>query len=156
MGLTPIEIVVLVAVACIALVLFSRRGRTPRSGICKLFQLDPSKYQLLATDLGDGSKKIFLSGDGIVGVPDAIFLSSIDDRIVIGEAKTRRFLGQVTRYERYQVLLYLGLAMRKYRKSARGLIRYGCGTVVSVEWDQPTYVYLISQIPAYHQVAKNF
>jgi hypothetical protein len=121
------------------------RDRSTR--LCNEFGLDPTRYSLLGSDLGGSKDKVFLRVDGIVGVPDAVFLDRSDKSIVIGEAKSRRYARRPTKYERYQVQLYIGAARKKYNKDARGVIRYGCGARVPVTFDNAEYQFLLQQIP---------
>ena len=76
-----------------------------------------------------------------------MFLDPAAGERIIGEAKSRRFRGRITDYERYQVTLYLGLVQVQYGLPARGLLRYGCGRVVPIEFDPDLYDHLISLQP---------
>ena len=147
--------IVIVIVFVLVALLFRRRGKVSRSDrMCRLFGLDPSEYQLIGSDLGGGRDKLFLRGDGVVGAPDAVFRRRSDGEIVVGEAKSRRYRGSVSTYERYQVILYLGVSRRRYRRRVRGLIRYGCGTCVPLAFEETTYQNLIALIPEYRQVSR--
>jgi len=123
--------------------------------ICRLFDLDPVEYELVGTDLGGSRHKVYLKADGLVGVPDVVFRHRSTRAILIGEAKSRRFNGSVSRYEEYQVVLYMGLAWHRYRVPVSALIRYGCGQLVPLELDPDAYSSLVRLIPRYREAAKS-
>ena len=153
--MTPSTALIIGTIALLVALLFRRRQKFSRSDrICGLFGLDPEEYQLVASDLGGGKDKIFIRNDGVVGVPDAIFRSLTDDSIIVGEAKSRRYRGSVSDYERYQVTLYLGASRRRFRNVSQGLIRYGCGTCVPIPFQEEAYWRLINLIPDYRRVAR--
>lgn len=147
----------LATILIVLVVVYAQRWRSETRGsrICQLFGLDPAEYELVGTDLGGSKDKVYLKGDGLAGVPDAVFRHRSTRAILIGEAKSRRFNGAVSRYEEYQVVLYMGLARRRYRVPVSALIRYGCGHLVPLELDPDTYSGLVSLIPRYRQVARS-
>lgn len=145
-----------VILAILALLFVSRsRSQARNHRMCILFGLDPSEYDLLGSDLGGGRDKVYLRANGVVGVPDAVFRHRRTRHIVVGEAKKRR-VGRngVTKYERFQVILYIGAAESKYRKNVSAIIHYGCGTLIPIDSDRATYRRLIGLIPEYRKVAK--
>ena len=105
------------------------------------FAWDPQHVTLKGSDLAGGQDKLFLRGDGLVGVPDALF-------VIIGEAKSRYHRGVITDYERCQITLYMGVTGGNTGRRVRGLLRYGCGTVVPIAFDVDLYHQLLSQVPA--------
>jgi hypothetical protein len=152
--MTVFSLVIVIVLVLVALAYASRKKTSREERLCTLFGLESDNHELLGSDLGGAKDKIFLRGDGVVGVPDALFRRREDRSIVVGEAKKRRFNGNVTDYERFQVVLYLGLAQRKFRQQASAVLRYGCGTCVPIEPDPECYRWLISTIPAYRKVAR--
>lgn len=154
MSFTVVSLIV-VAVAVLAITaLFRDRALSRSERLCRLFNLDPDKYELLGSDLGGGSDKIFLRGYGLSGVSDAVFRRRSDGHIIVGEAKSRRYRGAVTRYERFQVTLYIGLAERKYRTHVSAVMRYGCGTTVPVLADSDLFRELLALLPEYRRVSR--
>jgi len=145
------------AILAVLVLVYAQRWRSESHGarICRLFGLDPAEFELVGTDLGGSKDKVYLKGDGLAGVPDAVFRHRSTRAILIGEAKSRRFNGAVSRYEEYQVALYMGLARRRYRVPVSALIRYGCGQLVPLELDPDAYSELVRLIPRYRQVAKS-
>jgi len=127
-------------------------SRERRDNVCSLFRLEPSEFLLLGTDLGKSATKIFLVGDDLIGVPDALFRRKRDNVIVVGEAKSRRYDGKVLLRERYQVMFYLGVAMLKFRRPAFGILRHGCGRCIEVEFNREDYDNLRRQIPKFRKV----
>ena len=103
---------------------------------------------LKGSDLSGGQDKLFLRGDGLVGVPDALFVHRDNAEIIIGEAKSRYHRGVITDYERCQITLYMGVTGGNTGRRVRGLLRYGCGTVVPIAFDVDLYHQLFSQVPA--------
>jgi len=153
----PWSLLIAAVAIVIAVVVAYRRQSTSRSDrLCQLFDLEPGKHQLIGSDLGGSKDKVFLRADGVVGAPDAVFRRIEDRSIVIGEAKRRRLTGGPTTYERYQVMLYLGLARRKFGTDVQGVLRYGCGRVVSVEFDTNLYAELVSLLPDYHRAVREY
>ena len=145
------------AILCVyaAVLLYQKNAESRSSRICRLFDLDPQEYSLIGSDLGGSADKLFLRADGVVGAPDAIFRHNESGTIVVGEAKRRRYRGTTSDYELYQVVLYQGLAHRRYRTAVRGLLRYGCGRVVQIDPDGELYRNLIGLLPEYRRVAKS-
>ena len=139
----------LIALAIAALGLYavfrqSRRSQADR--VFELFGLDPSEYELLGFDLGDGSRKITLKGLGLIGAPDALFRRCSDGRLLVGDLKTRRFRGSPSRYERFQMTLYMGVASHQYGAPADAVLRYACGRLEPVDFDPGCFEDLRAQI----------
>lgn len=134
---------------------FSTNGEDDlERNLCEEFGLDPDEYEIVATDLGGSTEKYFLRTAQLTGVPDVVFRHRRGVQIVIGEAKSRHFRDRVKTYERYQVMLYLGVAESVYRKPTRGIIHYGCGTLVGVEFSDAEYSHLLSLIPTFRDVQR--
>lgn len=140
--------ITLVIVLGVGLFWWLLRGdnKSQSASLCDVFELPATEYTLIGTDLGGSENRVFLRADQVVGVPDAIFRGR--GSIIIGEAKSRHYRGHLTDYENYQVQLYMGAASRTYRKPCRAKIRYGCGSVVPVEFDQSIYDRLLRLIPS--------
>ena len=154
MNLTAVSLTIVIVAIFVAAVLYGRGPSSRTERLCRLFNLDPSEYDLIGSDLGGSEDKVFFQADGIVGAPDAVFRRKADGTIVVGEAKRRSFRGALTAYEHNQLTLYLGLAHRKYRTGVRGLMHYGCGSVVPVPPDGKLYRELLSLIPEYRRVSQ--
>ena len=138
--------------AAVIVVLYGRRPpRTREQRLCRVFRLAPQHVTLKGSDLAGGQDKLFLRGDGLVGVPDALFVHRDNGEIIIGEAKSRYHRGVITDYERYQITLYMGVAGGNTGRRVRGLLRYGCGTVVAIRFDVDLYQRLLFQVPACRQ-----
>lgn len=135
---------VLAAFALYAVFKHSRRSAADK--VFELFSVDPAEYELLGFDLGDGSQKITLKGLGLIGAPDALFCRLSDGRLLVGDFKTRRFRGSPSRYERYQMTLYMGVASYQYGVPADAVLRYACGHLESVHFDVRCFEDLRAQI----------
>lgn len=142
-------LIVCVLAGLVAFYLRSSARRSRYERLCALFGVDSSEWRLLGSDLGGSEDKLFLRGDGLVGVPDALFASRDGSRVLVGEAKVRHFKARrgrprVRPYERFQVQLYMGLAARRYRCQVQSIIRYGDGFLVPVDADPEEYRYLLT------------
>jgi len=154
MNLVTVSLV-LAVFAVIALLVVRSRGDNDRArNLCEIFGLDPDEYEVVATDLGGSDQKFFLRTSVLSGVPDAVFRHRRTLEIVIGEAKSRHYRNRVKVYERYQVTLYLGAAETVFNKPTRGIIHYGCGTLVEVSYSAEEYSYLLSLVPDFRRVQK--
>ena len=142
-------LILLGLLAAVIVVLYGRRRpRTREQQLCRVFRLDPQQVTLKGSDLAGGQDKQFLSGDGLLGVPDAVFVHRVNGEIIIGEAKSRYHRGVITDYERYQITLYMGVAGGNAGRPVGGIFRYGCGTIVPIAFDVDLYHQLLSQVPA--------
>jgi hypothetical protein len=93
--------------------------------LCRAFALDPQRYRVLGADVGGYPRKFYIRADGLIGCPDAVFLSHDDLEIVCGEVKARHHRSAMTDYERFQMVLYQGtLAAMHPGRRIRGLVRY--------------------------------
>lgn len=141
---------VLASLFLLAALLF-RRGKpaTPAAhaddeALCRAFGLDPGRYRVLGADVGAYPVKFFVRADGLIGCPDAVFLSDDDDELVCGEVKSRQYRSTMTEYERFQMVLYQGAlsAMHPGRR-VRGLVRYR-DRVSEAQYCPKTYRHLLS------------
>ena len=155
-GWLPTTIAALSVLLTVYWIMKGRASPGQQRAVCALFELQPSEYQLIGTDLGGASKKYYLVGDGLIGVPDALFRFSVNRSIVVGEAKSRQYRGRVYKRERYQVMLYMGVAKRRFRKPVRGILRFRCGTCVEIPFSEDTYRFLKAQIPQYRKTVARF
>lgn len=141
------DITVLLAIIGCAIVLYLVAKSGAKKGVHKNFNLSTSEYRLLATDLGGSTKKVRLSFSGVSGDPDAVFEHMKRKKIVVGEHKARNMRGQVKPREYYQVILYIGLAKRRWPShEIVGLISYNDKTVW-VDHDQSVFDALIALRP---------
>jgi len=122
--------------------------------MCKLFELDADCFKLVGSDLGGSKNPLKLIEDGLIGVPDAVFRCIREERFVVGEAKSRRYRGYITPYERFQLTLYLGMAAKRFNMPVAGRLRYGCGTVVQINSDSATYQTLLDLLPRYRSLVR--
>ena len=136
--------VLVIAVSSIALHL---RHRRYTARICRRWGLDPARVRVIASDLGRHRSTWSLRADGLVGKPDVIFRDRTARCLVVGEAKSRHCKGDITPYERYQVTLYLGMAMRLYRMPVSAIVLFGNGRRVPVEFDPALYERLLTLLP---------
>lgn len=155
-------VVIVLAIVAVLFALFLSRHRPSKSRaerLLSLFHLSPEQYRLLGSDLSGGRDKIWLSGYGLLGVPDAVFERIEDGHILIGEFKSRAYRGAVSNYERNQVLLYIGLARKKYRSQASGLIlygRYGCSYCVPIAYSANAFQRLVNLVPECKKAIRRF
>ncbi|TVS17235.1 MAG: hypothetical protein EA417_07415 [Gammaproteobacteria bacterium] len=133
--MTVSALIALVLAALCLYAAFSHSRRTQSDKVFNLFQLDPDEYELLGFDLGDGSRKVTVRGLGLIGAPDALFRRRRDGRLLVGDFKTRRFRGNPSKYERFQMVLYMGVASHQYQAPADALLRYACGHLEPVDFD---------------------
>lgn len=85
----------------------------------------------ISSDTRNGKPK-FLKKKEVVGVPDALFFNPLKVRYIVGELKSRHYTGEITRYEKAQITLYLGLCDKWFLLKPRGVMLYGDGNTVSV------------------------
>jgi len=117
-------------------------------GVHSNFKLDSGRYKLLGTDLGAQEVgSIFLSYAGVNGKPDAIFEDRKKPCIIIGEHKARKYKAGVRLREYYQVVLYMGIARRKWPShDVKGLISFD-DKVVWVDFDSHVFQALLDLKP---------
>lgn len=140
-------IVLVIFAVLLALALAYGREQSTESRVFEMFAVDPKEYELIAYDLGHAPKTVFLQADGVVGVCDALFQHKRLRHLIVGEFKSRSYGGKVTDYERCQMTMYQGVVERRYRKPALGLLKYGCGKLVEVEFNPDEYRHLIGLAP---------
>jgi len=147
-------VVAMLALACLALVALVRRRRSSTvsaAELCRAFGLDPVRYRVLGADVGGFRVPFDVRADGLIGRPDAVFRAKDRDEVVVGEVKSRRHQGRITRYERYQMTLYQGAVRAQLRTEAvRGLLRYR-DRIVEAPFCAHTYRDLLSLKSEYRQ-----
>ncbi len=143
----PALAAVLIALAGVAVLLLARLRLRYASRICRRWGLDPGDVKVLSSDLGRHRSDRRLLADGLVGAPDVLFRDRRRRLIIVGEAKSRHYTGEVTPYERYQVTLYCGMARRLYRRPVTAILLYGNGGLVPLDFDEDLYRSLLALIP---------
>ncbi len=146
-----IETVLIVVLLAILARLFLPSARPSTSStpaddqtLCRAFALDPARYRVLGADVGGYPRKFFVRADGLIGCPDAVFISRDDTEIVCGEVKSRYHRRAMSDYERFQMLLYQGtLAAMHPGRRVRGLVRYRDG-VREAPFCAKTYRHLLA------------
>ena len=84
-----------------------------------------SGYKLLATNLKFPKRSIKLNKNKIQGSPTTLFIKSDGKTAFVCQYIQREFKGRLKVRERYQMLLFMGIAMEKYKlESIVGAIRY--------------------------------
>ena len=137
----------LVTLALFALLARRRPSAASATELCRSFGLDPARYRVLGADVGGFLVTFDVLADGLIGRPDAVFAAKDGSEVVVGEVKSRLHKNRITRYERYQMTLYLGAVRSQLRTEAvRGLIRYRDG-VVEAPFCAETYRELLSLKP---------
>ena len=123
----PLQLVFVAGAAAIGVGLSLRWGprRRARRQLLELFGLDAREWRPVGSDLhGRALPAKKLSANGVAGVPDAVFIHRRERRVLIAELKNRAGTSP-SLYERYQLVLYQGLAAARYPKhTPEGLIRY--------------------------------
>lgn len=102
----------------------ARRTYGKNEKVFTAFRMSSKDYKLISTDLQGRNASVTLSWRGVRGIPDAVFFAKNNKSIVCGELKGRKYNGHIRLYEYYQVMLYIGLTQRKYRKPAHGILAY--------------------------------
>lgn len=109
-----------------------------------LFAVPLHRSRLVAADIGGRRPKVFY-WNGIRGTPDAAFIMrrGLRRHGVVCDYKSRRFNGRISDYERYQIILYMGIFRALYRlPSVEGRIRYA-DQLVTIAWDSATFNWLV-------------
>ena len=154
--LAPATALTIIAAAIVTLLVvatpfYVRQRRRYSARICARWGLDPSTVRVLSSDLASHRSNKALLADGLAGNPDVLFRDGRTRQVIVGEAKSRHFKGTVTSYERYQVILYLGMVNRTYRQPVKAILLYGNGRRVPLQFDENLYRHLLAQIPACRQ-----
>jgi hypothetical protein len=138
---------VVAAIAVWALLARRRPATASAAEVCRSFGLDPTRYRVPGSDVGGFAVPFSIEADGLMGRPDAVFMSRDNSEVVVGEVKSRHHQGRITRYERFQITLYLGSGRAQLRTDAvRGLIRYR-DRVVAAPFQEQAYRHLLSLRP---------
>ncbi|MDE0417634.1 MAG: hypothetical protein OXI95_11955 [bacterium] len=141
----PLIATAVVAFGGIAALLLARRRRRYAARICRRWGLDPGEVSVLSSDLARHRSDRRLMADGLVGSPDVLFRDRRRRQIVVGEAKSRHYRGEVTPYERFQATLYCGMAHRLYRRPVTAILLYGNGRRVPLAFDEGLYRQLLAR-----------
>ncbi|GIU32014.1 hypothetical protein TUM3792_44240 [Shewanella sp. MBTL60-007] len=99
---------------------------------------------VLGADIGGWKKPWFIKRRGVCGAPDAVFFDPLRFRYIAGEFKSRAFNGRITIREKYQLTLYTGLIQRFWLPQAQGVIAYGCGRVLKLDYDKTLFKKLMA------------
>lgn len=142
------DILLIGLIVVFAIVLYWLSKGTAQRGVHANFKLDPGRYKLLGTDLGSQDVgSIFLSFAGVNGKPDAVFEDRKKPCIIIGEHKARKYKTGVRLREYYQVVLYMGIARRKWAShEVKGCLSFD-DKVVWVDFDNHVFQALIDLKP---------
>ncbi len=120
------EALIVVLVVLAALSVWCWRARQRRRELHALFGLG-ADFRLVCTDLGGSTYSAFRH-NGLCGRPDAVFRRGL--KIVVCDRKNRRHRGKPTRYERFQMVLYLYLVQARWRHcTVEGRIGYNNGSL---------------------------
>jgi hypothetical protein len=151
--LTVLALLVVVAAGWRAL---HRLPAARAEDLCRSFGLDPARYRVLGADVGNFATPFGVQADGLIGRPDAVFISCDRAEVIIGEVKSRHHRGRITEYERYQMTLYLGAVRQRFRhQSVRGLLRFH-DVVIDLRFEERTYQHLLSLIPEYRRARESW
>ena len=138
---------VVAAIAVWALLARRRPATASAAELCRSFGLDPNRYRVPGADVGGFAVPFSIEADGLMGRPDAVFMAKDTSEVVVGELKSRYHQGRITRYERFQITLYLGAVRARLRTDAvRGLICYR-DRVVEAPFHEQAYRHLLSLKP---------
>jgi len=133
-----------------------KKVRAWRYPVHNLFGVNIKRYQLIGSDVGGSTNQVTLRNKLVIGSPDALFKCKSAKKYIIGEFKSRRYRNHVKKRERYQVILYTGVAREQYRTNdIEGVIRYKDRTV-SVPFCEDTYRWLLGLVPEYIRVESSF
>lgn len=135
-------------VFCLVLFIQWRWLRAPK--IHAVFGLDKS-WKLLSCDIG-GKKGSYYRFGPVGGVPDAVFRRGHHLRVY--DLKKRRKPSFPSKYERFQMTLYLGILKAKFRTlEVRAFLAYEGGQI-EVTWNEALYANLVARIPDLLRVKK--
>jgi len=139
---SPISPLMLIVFTLLVLVIIALRQLWQKyldQPVFKLFSLSSSNYRLVGTDIGGRTDHAYLRSGPLGGVPDALFVNKRKRHGFIGEYKSRQNKGRPSLREKYQVILYMGMAMEKYGLiEIKGAIRYR-ENIVPVLFDASLY-----------------
>lgn len=103
----------------------------------------PFYYRTVATDLY-GQKGRFVKHRNVVGKPDAIFKHLFLPKYIVGELKSRSCHGAISKYERYQTTLYMGMLKKSlFFGQVSGRVGYKNG-FKSLTFDKHCFNWLMS------------
>lgn len=141
-GLVIIGILVMV----LAMIRQGLRSSNRKERICRLLDLNPRRYRLLASTLdSDGRPKLKgrEEGERVVGWPEAILRTRLkrgrNHTYIVSIYKPDK---QPCIRDKYEITLHMGLLQemsRRARGKVIGLVTYGDGETVHQEFDQELY-----------------
>ena len=96
-----------------------------RRALFKLCGVPTSSYRLLGTNLTFPKKTIKLRKERLYGTPSTVFLKKNGKTAYVCQYNPRDFKGKPKVRERYQMLLFMGIAMEECKlDNIKGAIRY--------------------------------
>lgn len=98
----------------------------------------PLYYLYLGGDIG-GRKPVYIKKGVVCGAPDCILFNPLLFRFVVCEFKSRNYTGSISLYEQAQLCLYCGILNRWYLPSSLGVISYGNGMTLKIEFDEKLF-----------------
>lgn len=146
-SILPALSIAIVCVFCVY-VLHYLSQRSRRHAVLEKFNLGPKDgWKVIGCDVNRVQSKLQIECDSVRGIPDLIARSGDNQKILIGELKSRKYYGKVTEYERNQIALYAGMAGKIWKRHTIELmICYG-DELVPIEYDQGRYERLIDLVP---------
>jgi hypothetical protein len=137
------DILAPLAIILIAVILYYLTKSNAQGGVHRNFKLDPGRYKLVGSDLGERDSTVRLSFNGVNGAPDAVFEDRKKARIIVGEHKARKHRHGVRLREYYQIMLYIGMARRRWHShEVVGLISF-TDKVVWINFDESVFSALV-------------
>lgn len=148
-ALSPWGLVLVVAMAAGAAAWIHGRRNPAVHGMFEV----ATNSKLLSCDLGKRQGKVYRY-DGVCGSPDAVFRQG--KTIIVCDYKDRPMPREHSLYVRFQMILYMGMMARLFRRhKIEGKVGYRDG-VMPISHCEGTYAELIRLIPALKQARKKF
>jgi len=127
-SIAPILVVIALCLVVISVVIFLLARylqRVKDKPVFAAFGVDQSAYRLHSADIGGRKAKPIMT-KLVIGCPDALFIKRSNRSGIVCEHKSRRHRGMIRLDERYQVTLYMGVAIETFKlNNVYGVIRYG-------------------------------
>ena len=135
-------------------ILWLRPRRRAQRQLLELFDLDGRQWRAIASDLHKSELPVkVLRGSGVAGIPDAVFVHRRERRVIVADLKSRT-ADSPHHYERFQMLLYQGLAQKQYPQcDVEGLVRYK-NQVLSIPFEPSLFDQLIGLREEYRRSRK--
>lgn len=109
----------------LAITLWLIRGFLLQRTLFKLCGVPTSSYKLMGSTLLWPGRPIKLVNDNLHGTPSSVFLKKDGKTAYVCQYNPRDFKGRVKVRERYQMLLFMGMVMEKYKPDKmKGAISY--------------------------------